>query len=200
MVLRIAAVLAAALAGLLAIPERSRTDHLVDAAAAPLTVSATPGLSAATPLQETPVAVAVARPAAAPLALTERIARPGHFGLASYYSPRLAGRTMADGTPLRLDSDSAASRTLPLGTVARVHNLANGRSALVTIRDRGPFVKGRIIDVSPATARHLGMLQRGVVKVAVTPLQPEERAAEQLASTVVALSMPSDERPRRKAF
>src|SRR5262245_44534607 len=58
-------------------------------------------------------------------------------GKASFYANFFGGRTMADGTPMRLDGDNAASRTLPLGTVARVTNLANGQSAVVTIRDRG---------------------------------------------------------------
>lgn len=92
-------------------------------------------------------------------------------GLASYYAPRFAGRRMADGTPMRPHGDNAASRTLPLGTVAVVTNLENGRQALVTIRDRGPYVRGRIIDVSPATARKLAMLDDGVVRVEVAPLR-----------------------------
>jgi rare lipoprotein A len=69
------------------------------------------------------------------------------------------------------EGDKAASRTLPLGTVARVTNLATGQSALVTIKDRGPYVKGRIVDLSPATARQLGISRRaGLAKVVVAPL------------------------------
>ena len=78
---------------------------------------------------------------------------------------------MADGTRLHRDSDSAASRTLPFGTVARVTNLGNGRSAVVTIRDRGPHGRGRIIDVSPATARQLGMVKSGTARVEVVVLR-----------------------------
>lgn len=92
-------------------------------------------------------------------------------GMASYYANRFAGRLMADGTPMRPESDNAASTTLPLGTVARVTNLKNGRSTLVTIRDRGPYAKGRIIDLSPRTARLLGFVQAGVTKVEVVPVQ-----------------------------
>lgn len=77
---------------------------------------------------------------------------------------------MADGTPMRPESNNAASRTLPLGSKALVTNLRNGRTAVVTIRDRGPFIKGRIIDVSPSTALSLGMVAAGVVRVAVVPL------------------------------
>jgi rare lipoprotein A len=102
-----------------------------------------------------------------------RTARAAHrqVGLASYYAARFHGRRMADGTRLHRDSDSAASRTLPLGTTARVTNLHNGRSAVVTIRDRGPHGRGRIIDVSPGVARQLGMTARGVARVEVVALR-----------------------------
>jgi rare lipoprotein A len=78
---------------------------------------------------------------------------------------------MADGTPMRPLSDNAASLTLPLGTTARVTNLATGLSAVVTIRDRGPYVNGRIIDLSPATARKIGLQRKqGLAQVQVAPL------------------------------
>lgn len=99
-------------------------------------------------------------------------------GFASFYANKFSGRTMADGTPMRPESDNAASLTLPLGSKALVKNLRNGRTAVVTIRDRGPYIKGRIIDVSPSTARMLGMVHAGVVKVKVTALDnlaPEEK-------------------------
>jgi rare lipoprotein A len=93
-------------------------------------------------------------------------------GKASFYAARYSGRTMADGTPMRLYSNNAASLTLPLGTTARVTNLQTGRSAVVTIRDRGPYVRGRIIDLSPATARQIGLSQRqGLAPVEVKPLE-----------------------------
>lgn len=91
-------------------------------------------------------------------------------GIASYYARKFSGRKMADGTPMRPESDNAASRTLPLGTRARVTNPGNGKTALVTIRDRGPYVHGRIIDLSPRTARQLGILEAGVARVEVEPL------------------------------
>lgn len=91
-------------------------------------------------------------------------------GKASYYASFFAGRKMANGEPMRPGSNNAASRTLPLGTTARVTNLENGRSAVVEIEDRGPYVEGRIIDLSPGTARALGMLQQGVAMVEVVPL------------------------------
>jgi rare lipoprotein A len=93
------------------------------------------------------------------------------FGKASIYANRYSGRTMADGTPMRPFGDNAASLTLPLGTTARVTNLATGQTAVVTIRDRGPYVNGRIIDLSPATAREIGLQRKqGLARVQVAPL------------------------------
>jgi rare lipoprotein A len=78
---------------------------------------------------------------------------------------------MADGTPMRLQGDNAASKTLPLGTVARVTDLETGKSAVVAIRDRGPYVKGRIVDLSPATAQKIGLTRReGLAEVEVAPI------------------------------
>jgi rare lipoprotein A len=92
-------------------------------------------------------------------------------GKASFYASRYSGRTMADGTPMRLYSSNAASLTLPFGTTAKVTNLRTGLSAVVTIRDRGPYVAGRIIDLSPATARRIGLERKqGLAKVEVAPL------------------------------
>jgi rare lipoprotein A len=92
-------------------------------------------------------------------------------GKASYYAPRLAGRRMADGGRFDPRSDAAAHRTLPLGSTARVRNLENGRSATVTVRDRGPHAPGRIVDVSPGTAERLGMTGEGVAPVEVAPVE-----------------------------
>ena len=92
-------------------------------------------------------------------------------GKASYYAPRLAGRRMADGGRFDPRSDAAAHRTLPLGSKARVRNLGNGRSATVTVRDRGPHAPGRILDVSPGTAERLGMTGEGVAAVEVAPVE-----------------------------
>ena len=68
--------------------------------------------------------------------------------------------------------DNAASLTLPLGTTAMVTNLETGKRAIVTIRDRGPYVNGRIVDLSPSTARKIGIsAKKGVAKVEVAPLE-----------------------------
>jgi rare lipoprotein A len=92
-------------------------------------------------------------------------------GKASLYAKKFAGRRMADGQLMQPRGDNAASKTLPLGTTAKVTNLETGKSAVVTIQDRGPYVKGRIVDLSPATAQRLGIDPgSGVAKVAVTPI------------------------------
>jgi len=93
------------------------------------------------------------------------------LGKASIYAPMFAGRKMADGTRMRPTSNNAASRTLPLGTTAKVTNLETGKTAVVTIHDRGPYVAGRIVDLSPATARDIGLDRRtGVTQVEVAPI------------------------------
>jgi rare lipoprotein A len=81
------------------------------------------------------------------------------------------GRKMADGKAMDPKRNNAASRTLPLGTTAKVTNLNTGKSAVVTIQDRGPYVNGRIVDLSPATAKAIGITPReGVAKVKVSPI------------------------------
>ena len=93
------------------------------------------------------------------------------IGKASFYAGKFSGRRMADGSRMDPRDDSAASKTLPLGTTAKVTNLETGESAVVTIRDRGPHVRGRIVDLTPSTAEKVGLdRHEGVSKVAVTPI------------------------------
>ncbi|HZW13405.1 MAG TPA: septal ring lytic transglycosylase RlpA family protein [Noviherbaspirillum sp.] len=92
-------------------------------------------------------------------------------GKASFYGKQFHGKKMADGTPMNPDANIAASRTLPLGTKAEVTNLANGKSEVVEIRDRGPYVDGRIVDVSPRVAEKLDMKEVGVAPVVVRPIE-----------------------------
>lgn len=91
-------------------------------------------------------------------------------GKASYYGKQFHGKKMADGTPMDPNSNAAASKTLPLGTKAEVTNLENGKSEVVEIRDRGPYVDGRIVDVTPKTAEKLEMKKDGVAPVEVKPI------------------------------
>jgi len=92
-------------------------------------------------------------------------------GNASYYHPHnFTGRPMANGDRFDPESNAAAHRTLPLGTVADVTNLENGETRRVVIEDRGPYARGRILDVSPQTAQELGMRHDGVAPVEVRPV------------------------------
>ena len=92
-------------------------------------------------------------------------------GKASYYGQKFYTKKMADGTRMNPQSNAAASKTLPLGTKARVTNLENGSSEVVEIRDRGPYVKDRIVDVSPKTADKLGLKEGGTAPVEVKPME-----------------------------
>jgi peptidoglycan lytic transglycosylase len=130
-------------------------------AAAPSAVEpTTPGEHQAGPVHE-------------PVVANPPLDRSGHKrrGKASFYAQKFSGRKMADGTIMQPQGDNAASKTLPLGTTARVTNLENGRSAVVTIRDRGPYIQGRIVDLSPSTAKEIGIEHKnGVAKVEVAPI------------------------------
>lgn len=86
-------------------------------------------------------------------------------GLASYYSKEFHGRKTASGEPFDMNALTAAHRTLPFNTVVRVTNVRNGRSVTVRINDRGPFIAGRIIDLSYAAAKAIGLLAVGQVRI-----------------------------------
>ena len=91
-------------------------------------------------------------------------------GVASYYADKFQGRPTASGERFDQRKMTAAHRTLPFGTKARVTNPADGRSVVVRINDRGPFVKGRVIDLSRAAAEKLGIVRAGLAQVKVEVL------------------------------
>jgi rare lipoprotein A len=97
------------------------------------------------------------------------------IGMASWYGPPYAGRKGADGTVYDQNAMTAAHLTLPLGTTVRVTNLTTNQSAVVRITDRGPFVHGRIIDLSLAAAKATGLYRMGVAKVRVEAYAPPVR-------------------------
>jgi rare lipoprotein A (peptidoglycan hydrolase) len=109
-------------------------------------------------------------------------------GDASYYGPGFYGGRTASGEILRPGALTAAHRTLPFGTCVLVTVVESGRSVQVRINDRGPFVQGRIIDVSETAAQALRVVGRGVVRVRLTLCQSAflEDGAEGLASLVPA--------------
>jgi rare lipoprotein A len=88
-------------------------------------------------------------------------------GKASFYADKFQGRRTANGDVFRQGRLTAAHRTIPFGTKVKVVNLANGRTVKVRINDRGPFVQGRIIDLSKKAARRLGMVSTGVTPVEI---------------------------------
>jgi rare lipoprotein A len=91
-------------------------------------------------------------------------------GRASYYSRQFAHRKMADGQRMNPQSNVAASKSLPLGTTAKVTNLQNGRSATVNVQDRGPYARGRVMDVSWSVADQLDLKKQGTAFVEVKPI------------------------------
>jgi len=97
-------------------------------------------------------------------------------GVASWYGPKFHGKLTASGEVFNQEKFTAAHQTLPWGSRVKVTNLANGKSVDVRINDRGPFGKGRIIDVSRAAARALGMVGQGITTVRVEWLSDSERS------------------------
>lgn len=104
--------------------------------------------------------VPLTEPASAPVE-AEPLATPLGSGTASYYGRRFHGRRTASGEPFDMGAMTAAHRSLPFGSLVRVTNPANGRSVTVRINDRGPFARGRVIDVSRAAAEELGLIAPG---------------------------------------
>jgi rare lipoprotein A len=90
-------------------------------------------------------------------------------GIASWYGPRFHGRRTASGEVFNTQALTAAHKTLPFGTRVRVKSLVNGKEVVVRINDRGPFIKGRIIDLSQAAAQALGL--SGVKQVLIERLK-----------------------------
>ena len=102
---------------------------------------------------------------------TARHATP-EVGIASYYSETLHGRRTASGERYDMRALTAAHPTLPFGSRVRVTNLANGRSVVVRINDRGPNVEKRVIDLSYAAARELQFIDQGTTRVRLEVLGP----------------------------
>jgi rare lipoprotein A len=93
---------------------------------------------------------------------TAAVAAPGISGLSSWYGPRFEGHRTASGCVFKASGLTAASRTIPIGAWVRVRNHHNRRSVVVQITDRGPFVRGRILDLSRGAAERLDMIAAGV--------------------------------------
>jgi rare lipoprotein A len=100
-------------------------------------------------------------------------------GTASWYGDDFHGSLTASGEPYDMHTLTAAHRTLPLGTLARITNVVNGKHVVIQINDRGPYVNGRILDLSYAAANALGMLERGV-----SPIQLEVVGQDRVGTEV----------------
>ena len=122
---------------------------------------------ATTMLRSNPLLASTPLLPAAPMA---RAVSAIQIGVASFYHSSLVGNLTANGDRYDEGALTAAHRTLDLGTRVRVTNLENHRSVVVTVNDRGPYAKGRIIDLSRRAARVLGFVHDGVTKVKVEPL------------------------------
>jgi rare lipoprotein A len=94
-------------------------------------------------------------------------------GIASYYGKKYHGRKTASGEIYDMNALTAAHRTMPFGTQVKVTNLANDRSVVVRINDRGPFVKDRVVDVSLEAARRLQIIGTGTARVVLEPVKPQ---------------------------
>ena len=99
-------------------------------------------------------------------------------GKASFYSRRATGARTSSGERLHHNDFTCAHRTHPFGTKLRVKNLNNGKEVVVRVNDRGPFGRGRIVDLSWGAAKALGMLSHGVVPVEVTPVDKKQVSSE----------------------
>ena len=108
--------------------------------------------------------------ATAPAPAAERRGRVIATGRASYYGERFRGRRTASGQRFNPDALTAAHRRLPFGTRLRVTNVRNGRSVVVRVNDRGPFHGDRILDLSKAAARRIGMVRSGTARVRIERL------------------------------
>jgi rare lipoprotein A len=116
-------------------------------------------------------------------------------GTASWYGPRFHGKETASGETFNQHALTAAHRTLPLGTEAKVTNLETGQSVQVKINDRGPYVKGRHLDLSQAAAKQLGLTKQGVGKVKIEAKMPAAKPCTASQSNAGTCSHSSKRKP-----
>ena len=114
-------------------------------------------------------------------------------GLASWYGRKFHGRPTASGELYDMYASTAAHRTMPIPSYARVTNLGNGRSVVVRVNDRGPFLRGRVIDLSYAAAHKLGYINSGSAEVEVEQILPGEAPLVAAARPVPPLAARADE-------
>ena len=158
--------------------------RLMKAAGVPAAATLASFLLACTALESTASAQSPQYAAGAPYRIKGRVYVPransgyDRVGVASWYGRAFHGRRTANGERFDMQAMTAAHPTLPLSTLVRVTNLDNGRSIAVRINDRGPFARGRIIDLSQAGARALAFEARGTARVRVAVIAPSTQTAE----------------------
>ncbi len=148
-----------------------------------------PPKSTAVFVSRAPPAPPVSAPAASARPARRVPARAKQIGVASWYGAHWQGRMMASGKRFDARKLTAAHRTLPLNTRVRVTNLLSGRSVDVTITDRGPYARGRVIDLSTAAAKKLGMVKQGLAPVRITTVMPGAGGATEPPTKVASLDM-----------
>lgn len=160
---------AAAMAVLLTVPAFAVAAMQVPASAPASTSASAASAPASRPAKAKPAASS-RRPLPANAAEARERVRESTRGMASWYGGAFQGKRTASGEPFDVNEYTAAHPTLPFGTVVEVRSLANGRTVRVRINDRGPHTGNRIIDLSEAAARSLGLHARGTKRVELTVL------------------------------
>lgn len=160
-------------------PSSSSTRGIIGAVVAALLVVA---IGVMVPLQVTSLKKEKAEATVVPPEVHVR--RPPQYGVASWYGDREAGKLTASGAVFRPNQLTAAHRWLPLGTKVRVTRLGTKRSTVVTINDRGPYIGGRVIDLSPAAAEKLAMVDKGLARVRIDVIT-EPSPAEQMVKRAI---------------
>jgi rare lipoprotein A len=153
------------------------TTPLIGPASAPTVAQTSEPLSSAAQAEQD-----AARSVAGPLSKTAHLkidhSERTQIGKASFYAQNFDGKKMANGRRFSSDENVAASNTLPLGTTVKVTDLDTGKSAVVKVEDRGPLVRGRVLDVSPKVADQLSMKKKGTAKVVVKPISVPQPSGE----------------------
>ena len=108
------------------------------------------------------------------------MAQTSQTGLASYYNDKFEGKKTASGALYSASKMTAAHPSLPFGTTVKVTNISNDKSVVVIVNDRGPFVKGRIIDLSKAAAIEIDLIDQGVAKVKIEFAVDQKKMIEKI--------------------
>lgn len=114
-----------------------------------------------------------------------RVGRDSNIVTASWYGPHFRGHRTSSGEIFNENRLTAASRTLPMQSIVRVTNLGNGKSVVVRINDRGPYVTGRSLDLSRAAARRIGLMRKGTAAVKIAMLRRGKHGSDSTNSSAL---------------